>query len=281
MQISLTQFKKSVLYILLASIICFSNITTSFADTNNTAVVSTETNKTTEYKWVSKKGQCYCYKNGKKLKNGIFTINNKKYYFDKNGKQKIGWRKIGKKNYFFNIKPAEKGYMIKGKTVDGVKLKKNGQASPNTNRAKMKLPMMIEVQKLADSLLDWRLTRTKQLRKAYDFVNTYFHSIGSPNLGNGGDWDILYANSMLSRNGGNCYAHAAIFGYLANALGFKNVLIQNSTGHAWTQIGDKWYDPSYERWYHVDSFAVPRSKCGKDGRINWPVHIVYSNNCDK
>ena len=279
------RFKKSIIMLVLAITVCFCS-TTAFASTNGKLVVSGQTNKkasiNTEYKWKSKNGKYYCYQGKKKLKNGIFTINNKKYYFDKNGVQRIGWRKIGNKCYFFNIKPAEKGYMIKGKTVDGVKIKKNGQATPKTTRARLKLPMMLKVQKIADSVLDWRLSKTKLLRKTFDFVNTHFQSSGSPNLGYSTEnWDIDYANSMINRNGGNCFGHAAIFGYLANALGYSNVMVQNDTGHAWVQIGDKWYDPSFERWYHVDSFAVSRALSGTGGRMNWAGQIVVSRNCDK
>lgn len=61
----------------------------------------------------------YVQSDGSIYKNTLKTINGKKYYFDSNGYRVTGWRRLGKKYYFFNRKT---GAMRKGwLTVDGKK----------------------------------------------------------------------------------------------------------------------------------------------------------------
>ena len=73
--------------------------------------------------WKTQKGYTYYYdENGKKA-TGLTEIGSKTYYFDKKGVMQTGWQKIKGDYYYFD---RSNGKQIKNKTVDGIKIKKDG-----------------------------------------------------------------------------------------------------------------------------------------------------------
>ena len=263
--------KKSFSLILLIATICILFSSAVCADVKKPVV-----------RWTKKGGYDYCYVDGKKKKNGIFEIDGKSYYFDKKGRQLTGWRKIGKKAYFFRNARGKNGYMEKGKKVDGIKLNKNGQAVPNTGRAKKKLPILIKCRKIVDKLTFPAMKEKEKLRSCFDYVNTHFNSNYVPDLSREKNWDLVYAEKMLELGYGDCYSHAVTFAYLAHAAGSKNVQCIHNGGHSWVKIGKRYYDPHWERCVGVSCFAVSKSGAGKYGRPYWPGESPqYIKKCSK
>ena len=234
-------------------------------------------------KWTKKKGYYYYYRNGKKLKNGIYQINQKKYYFDKKGKQRTGWRKIGKHTYFFKYQNGKNGYMLAGKKVDGITLKKNGRAAPKGSRARKKLPILVKVQKMTDKIVTPTMSKSKKLKICFKYVKDHFDRYDIQDLGHERqNWELEYVAFMLDHGFGDCYCEAATFAYFANAVGYSHVLSVNSGGHGWTEINGKFYDPNWANVIGTDKcYAVPASLSGVAGRPNWAAYGLYYADCDK
>ena len=234
-------------------------------------------------KWVKKDGYCYYYTSRKKkLKKGVHEIGGKKYYFDEKGRQRTGWRKVGKHIYYFRCKTGKAGYMLAGRKVDGIRLKKNGRAAPKGTRAKEKLPLLIRVQKIVDDLVPVRMSKTKKLRIFFDYVKNHFKSsILPPYSLAHGNWDLTYLKYMLDHGSGDCVSYAVTFAYLANAAGFKDARCVNDGSHSWAEVDGKYYDPHWELWCKMDCFSIPGSMSGTGGRPDWAAHRYHIRNCDK
>lgn len=233
-------------------------------------------------KWVKKKGYYYYYNGRKKLKNGIFKIDGRKYCFDRKGRQLTGWRKSGKKAYYFRNANGKKGYMLTGRKVDGIKLKKSGKAAPSGDRPRKKLKVVLEAQKLADRAVKPDMPKKKKLRAVFEFVQKHFSMRVIPELGvSGSCWDLNYAEYMMEHGCGDCYCYAAVFAYLANAVGYHDVLTVNDTGHGWVEIGGRYYDPHWDLCIKASCYAIPRSLSGTEGRVAFAGNGVNKKNCDK
>lgn len=235
-------------------------------------------------KWVRKKGWFYYYnEEGKMLKNGIFTIGKKKYCFDKKGRQLTGWRKIRKHTYYFRYSNGKNGYMVTNRKIDGVRLKKNGRAAPKGSRAKRKLPILVRVQKLTDKVIRPSMKQSEKLKACFEYVRDHYSMHTIPELGHSsGDWDLNYAEFMLSHGYGDCYCYAAAFAYFANAVGVKGVLTANDDGHGWTESDGKYYDAHWAKVIGTDKcYASPASLSGTGGRPNWAAYGCFYRNYDK
>lgn len=228
-----------------------------------------------KYKWVTKNQYYYFYnKDGKMLKNGIYQIKGKKYYFDAEGKQRTGWRKVGSGYYFFRDYNAEKGYMIKNATVDGIKLNIYGRAVLKTARNKAKLPIMLRILEITDKITKPGMSAATKKKICFMYARDHFREMTISDLGRTrANWDLTYAKFMLDKGYGDCFAYAAVFAYMANAIGYQSVRVVNDSGHGWTEIGDKFYDVEWSHVIGVDKcYAVPRSMSGKSGRPNWAAY---------
>ncbi len=234
-------------------------------------------------KWVSSRGYFYYYNaQGKKLKNGIYEIRGKKYCFDEYGRQRGGWRRIGGKTRFFYPGNKGQGYMVTGKKVDGIWLKKDGTAYPFTERARKKLPILLQVQSIVDGIVRPEQKLYEKCRVCFEYVKSHYTDHTIPDLGHiSGDWDLTYAGFMLKNGYGDCYCFGATFAYFANAIGYDNALAVNSGGHGWAEIAGRFYDPEWARVIGSDKcYSVPVSLSGTGGRPNWAAYRTYIKNAD-
>lgn len=214
-------------------------------------------------KWEKNSKGFYIYygSDGKKAK-FLTKIGKKKYYFDKNGKQLNGWQKIKNSYYFFRIANGTGAYMLTGTTINGIKLNKSGKAILNTSAKKQKAKLLYNAQlRVRRIITDNRLSKSKKLRKLYDWTQKN-SNISKSALGgfryNNGNWDLYYAGNILNASRlparGDCYTYASTFGYLANAIGYKATIC--STGwHGYVRIGNKFYDPSWQKAVRDNLFA--------------------------
>ncbi|MBQ3404834.1 MAG: S-layer homology domain-containing protein [Oscillospiraceae bacterium] len=119
------------------------------------------------------------------------------------------------------------------------------------------------------------MTREQMLKSAYTYVVNNFRYIGYSAHYTDADkgWEKASAELMLKNNGGNCYCFAAVFGYLAQMLGYdavphagtikmtKSDGTQDSRDHAFVMIDKLIYDTMYDfsnkaSWNEIRLFGV-------------------------
>jgi hypothetical protein len=228
----------------------------------------------------------YIYETGVdgKLKTGLISYGetSKLRYYDKNSyAEKFGWQKSGSKYYFFKL---NSGIAVTGKTVNSIRLGSDGKAKiPAKNKFKQqKIKMLIQAQKIIEQKTKPTMTRGEKLRICFDWTekisykDKYAKSAGDGGFTRAkkdpafaGHWEVAYAKPALFQikgNGKNCFIQASSFAFLANAIGYKDVVVVTSGGHCWSKVAGKSYD-QYRNWY-----ARPYSK--KDDRyIAWTAKI--------
>lgn len=220
--------------------------------------------------WILKKGKYYCRDGGKKNLKGLQTFGKKTYYMDSKGVQRTGWRKIDGKYYYFRQKNGAGGYRITSAVVNGVTLKKSGAAKTSSSAIRRKLAVMTECQEILDSLTKPSQKKAVKLSKAFEWVKSRTRrNIGGFRSGNS-NWDLYYAERILSTGSGDCYCQGVLFAYMANAVGYSHVKAVSSGGHGWAEIGGKFYDPN---WANVigtkKCYGAAASQSGTGGRPSW------------
>ena len=214
-------------------------------------------------------------------KKGLKKIGKKTYYFSKAGVQQTGWHQIGNDYYYFQTINGRRGYMVSSRTVNGIRLKKNGKAKL-TAYAKKKLPVLAAYTKLVAQWTRPTMTKLEKLRICYQkildnrnffmiFGNTpYLQFHYSPT------WEIDYAERFLNRRKGACYEFGAGLAFLANAAGYSNVKAICSGSHGWAEISGKVYDAGFEKADERHSyFGMPYNLSGVDGRPGFAGSRVY------
>lgn len=203
-------------------------------------VLGSENSPAADTVWKEHNGYYYCVRRGKKLK-GLKKDGGKTYYFDSMGRQRTGWRKVNNRYCYFTIKNGAEGCLVKGKTVNGIKIDKTGTAQV-TASTRTKLSLLIRYQQLADSLVKPAADEEKKLIRVFLYARKSRRG-ETPEPGYSGRWDEKMAASFLNLGYGDCLGKAAAFAYLANALGYKKVtLIRN--GHAFVTFGRRIYEVS-------------------------------------
>ena len=231
--------------------------------------------------WVKKSGKYYYYnKKGKTLK-GLQKIGDKYYYFDSKGVQRVGWRKIEGIYYCFAFSNGAKGSMYTSTKRNGIKLGKTGKASISSNTVLRKAILMTRAQLIVDSITKPSDSKATKLWKCFQYaMNQTPRTRGG--FYEGSDWDMYYAEFMMDYGYGDCYSFGALFAYLANAAGYKNVCVESSGGHGWAQIGGLYYDPNWARVIGADKcYGVPSYLSGYDGRPDWARYGIFQKNLSK
>lgn len=226
--------------------------------------------------WFTAKSQkVYYYGSKGKKVTGLREIKGKYYYFDKSGVQRTGWQKIKNNYYFFHIAPKKRGYMATSKTVNGIRLDKNGRAS-QTAESLRKLKIMIAANQIVEKITSPKMTKEQKLKKCFDYtIQTYGYQTWRT-FSNTNGWEMAYAEDMFFRGRGNCFSYASAFAYLANAVGYKNVYVISSGGHGWAEIGGKVYDPDWTFVSKVDSyFAMSYDLSNVNGRPNYKPNRAF------
>lgn len=220
--------------------------------------------------WVTKKGKTYYYKKGKMV-TGWRTIKKKKYYFITSGKQKgqmvTGWKIMNKNYYYFN---ADGSLNTKKSINSSRKSDKTGTAKAKTLRRAKAIVEMITTPKMSKS---------QKLKVCFNYVMKYTGRRPRTPHSRAMDWPVVYANDMFLDGSGNCFSYAAAYGFLAKACGYKNVYCCNSTGHGWTEINGKIYDPEEYRntrykYYGTSYNSVPGYRRAIAAQKSYPfMHV--------
>lgn len=225
--------------------------------------------------WVDVGGKYYYYNaKGTKLK-GLRKIGNRYYYFDSNCVQRTGWRKISGNYYYFVKSTKTKGYMAKNRTINGVKIGQDGKAILNA-RSLRKLKIMVRCSEIVDSLTNADQSGSQRLKIVFEYAKNHYRPVNIGKFNGSGDWDMYYAERMLNYGSGDCYCYAAIFAYLADAVGYHKVIVVSSGGHGWAELNGKVYDANWARVIGSDKcYAVPKSLSGVAGRPAWAKYGYY------
>ena len=221
-------------------------------------------------KWVKTAYNCYYFdRNGKRVRNGIHKIGKRSYYFNSSGAQRTGWRYINGKYYYFRRKNGKNGYLVTNSRVDGIYVDGAGVAQPSS-RGLDKLDVMARATLIVDSHTRAVMSMTEKKRKMFLYTVNHYSVGTTPDLTGERDWDLAYADWMMSREYGDCYAFAGVFAYFLKAIGYPDPLMVASGGHAWTELNGRFYDSNWARVIGVDkTFDVPAYLSGTDGRPDW------------
>jgi len=225
--------------------------------------------------WVmnAKGNVSYYDANGKKLK-GMQKIGKKYYYFDSKGIQRTGWQKIKGNYYYFKIANKAKGSRVGSKTINGIKLRKNGKAKLNAY-SKRKLALMVRANKIIESITNAKMTKKQKLEAAFAYTKQHLQSYNRGGFQSGGDWDMFYAEIPFNTGRADCYSYGAYFAYLANAAGGKAAAV-SSGGHGWAEVDGLVYDANWAKASHVDTYCgMSYSLSGVGGRPNYRPNRRY------
>ena len=237
--------------------------------------------QTTTGQWKASGNYYYYYQDGIKL-TGVRQIGANTYYFSQAGKQITGWRKIGGDYYFFNIANGAGGFMVKNKKVNGIRLGADGKAGLSKKRARNKVKLMAKCATLMDKVTKPGQSKAKKLKIAFKFAKKHFPRKNIHRWKKSKTWDIYYAQYIINHRAGDCYCQGALMAYLANAVGYTNVIACSSGRHGWAMIDNKVYDPN---WSFIigdkKCYAVKRSQSGKGGRPPWFAAAVYKKDLRK
>jgi len=233
--------------------------------------------------WEWKNNNCYYKLRTGKYAHGLTKIGRRMYLFDSNGVQRTGWREISGKYYYFRNLGGSEGYMLRSRSFDGITLAADGHATPTTERAQRKLPLMVRVSKIVDSQCKLGEDKATKLYRMFMYIRSHYTERVIPVLvpGPRGNWDIVYASFMLNTGGGDCYCYGALFAYFAHAIGYRNVTAENSGGHGWARIEGKFYDPEWSMHSAFEKcYAVPVNMSGVGGRLTYATSAVTRTNLD-
>lgn len=211
---------------------------------------TTDVSAAKKAKWKESKGYSYYYnKSGKKV-TGKVTIGKRTYLFNEKGAMQTGWKRYKGKYYFFHL---NKGFMLKDKKVNGIRLTKKG-AAKITKDNKSLVKTFTRASEIYDEITKPTMTRKEKLKKCFDFVVKYPYATRRK-WSNFDGWYIAYANDMFEYGRGNCFSYAAAFGFLANACGYEDVYIISSGGHGWAEVKGLVFDPEEHKAGHGNMFG--------------------------
>lgn len=155
------------------------------------------------------------------------------------GDEENGWRYVG------SYGSVDSGY-CDGVTVDGADwIVIEGDAYPvETDADKCLFAAAKDVAECTDS----SMTHEEKLKACFDHIRSKYgegvqHDPAYPPTNS--DWYIIYANDIFVSGRGDCYSFGAAYAFMGRAIGCTESYACNSTGHGWTEIEERVYDPEW------------------------------------
>lgn len=203
--------------------------------------------------WYREKG-CKKYYIDGQTATGSVKIGKSYYYFDAEGVLQSGTVRAGKTTYYLTDKGIVEAYKT-GKVYFYANGKKMGKVAKND------FVTLQRAKKIAAKITKPKMSKKEKLETCFKWVIKKHYRMRRP-FKNKKGWPAVYANDHFKGGGGDCHSDAAAFGYLAKAIGYKNVYIccdskEDKRGHSWTEINGRVYDPlfaeakSYKNHYGV------------------------------
>ena len=188
-------------------------------------------------------------------KKQFYETGKKTYYIDENGRIAEGWQKIKGKYYYFN---RDSGILMRKCNVDGIKIGKSGVAKASKENIE-KIKTMITARKIMLKVTSPFDTKKEKLKKCFKWIFPFPYKryrLMKPIMNKSG-WETTFANDIFEKKSGCCVSDAAAFAFLAKEVGYKEVYICHDTGHGWTEIDGRVYDPlfaearGFNKYYNV------------------------------
>lgn len=219
-------------------------------------VEAAKVKKTPQKGWyTTPKGNLRYYRKGSFV-TGLQKIGKKYYYFNKYGAMQIGTVKEKKTTYYLN----DKG------TLEAVQKKSilyyaNGKKMTKTDAQDFRT--LQTAKSIVKQITNSRMSQGEKLKKCFDWVISKPY-VTRRTFSNVKGWPAVYANDHFLLGGGNCFADAAAFAYLAKALGYQKVYVcvdcdgSGGRGHSWAEINGLVYDPLFaEAKSYSGNYGVP------------------------
>lgn len=223
----------------------------------------------------------HCSLCGEKI-TGLTKVGDKTVFFQKDGKVPAGRAVLyldvnGEKGYWYLLngvldRTVRAGVSINGENWIVTEGKARKAVSPS-DKTLFRAFQAVEKATTPD------MTKEQKLRACFNYVKKAYGECSprSPHY-LGSDWPILYANDMFVNGRGNCFSYAAAFGFMAKAIGYTEVYGCNSTGHGWTEIDGRVYDPEWSKGHtHSTFFGIRYSdRVGVNYSVILPMIGRYS-----
>lgn len=187
-----------------------------------------------------KSGKKRYFRNGKYVK-GLQKIGSKRYYFSSKGYMMTGTVKVKKVTYYLGSTGVLEGTKVGYKYyyANGKKMSKLAAQNFETLQT---------AKKIAAGITNSRMSQSQKMERCFRWVMAKPY-VTRRVFRNTSGWPSVYANDHFKLGGGNCFADAAAFAYLAKAVGCKNVYVcvdsKGINGHAWAEINGLVYDPLF------------------------------------
>lgn len=179
----------------------------------------------------------------RKLTNTFITETGSTYYIGKDGQPVCGWKQLGDSYYYFDRKT---GKMASGRTIDGIRLKKSGQAAAS-NAEIQKIQTMIKARQIVLQVTKPDDTLEEKIRKCFLWVFQFpyrrYRRL-SPICRQAG-WEVTFANDIFDKRQGCCVSEASATAFLFHECGCETVYVATDTGHAWVELNGRVYDPLF------------------------------------
>ena len=187
------------------------------------------------------------FNNGKIVFDGYQIINGSKYYYKNGVVQKNGVVGNSRDGYCYADKNGKIDTTYCGAvTSNGADwIVQNGKATEVTTADGRNL---FRAMKLVAQLTTPNMSNEQKLRTCFEHLKKSYVE-KNPRIPHytGMDWPVIYANDIFSNGVGNCFSYAAVFCYMAKAIGYTNIYACTSGGHAWAEINGLIYDPEWAR----------------------------------
>ncbi len=206
-------------------------------------------------------------------KKGWVTLKSGKRRYYRGGKYLTGFQKIGKNYFYFSAK----GTLLKNKTIkkgykgftyfidnkSHVIGRQKGSTYYTASGKKMNQAQIADLRskQIVAEITNSNMSKPEKLQVCFNWVIKGYYNIWRRFDQGGKNWPATFANDHFLHRNGDCISDAAAFGYLAKAIGYKNVYVcadavrSNNNAHAWTQVNGLVYDPlfaeakSYSKYY--------------------------------
>lgn len=232
------------------------NIISSVSTPGLTQVAAAKVKKPPKKGWyVTKKGNRQYYRKGRFV-TGLQKIGKKYYYFNKFGALKTGIVKDKKTTYYLNDKGILEAYQKRSSWyfAPGKKMSKTDAQDFKTLQT---------AKSIVKQITNSNMSQGEKLKKCFDWVMAKPY-VTRRTFANVKGWPAIYANDHFLLGGGNCFADAAAFAYLAKALGYQNVYVcvdcdgSGGRGHSWAEINGLVYDPLFaQAKSYSGNYGVP------------------------
>ncbi|MCM1246563.1 MAG: hypothetical protein NC293_13050 [Roseburia sp.] len=178
------------------------------------------------------------------------------YYVDQKGIVLTGWRKIKKQYYYFD---RQTGKQKAGEKVDGIALGRDGTAKETTYNIR-KIKTMMKARVLVSQITKESDSKGQKLKKCFRWIFKFPYKRYRilRKVKNQAGWELDFAEDIFIRRQGCCVSEASAFAFLAKECGYKNIYLCDDTGHGWTEIGGRVFDPLFaEARSFAKNYNVP------------------------